>query len=167
MGGLFTDASVHPPLIKDHLIHFMRVHPAAGGGLGMRRKRAALGEFFGLCTAWHGLGDISPVGHATNPALDLAWYSFDVKNSTCSAQRRGRSSRLSQVAVWIPVAQRALGAGRGGDRQPELASRAEEADPLVTWGMSRPLGERERQTDVPGNVERSANDHQPGSSCVK
>ena len=46
----------------------------------MARKVAALCEFFGVRTAWHGPGDVSPVGHAANVHLDLA--------STTSASRR-------------------------------------------------------------------------------
>ena len=42
----------------------------------MARKVAALAEFFGVRTAWHGPGDVSPVGHAANVHLDLACPNF-------------------------------------------------------------------------------------------
>jgi mannonate dehydratase len=40
---------------------------------------AILGEMFGVKTAWHGPGDVSPVGHAANVALDLVSYNFGVQ----------------------------------------------------------------------------------------
>ncbi len=52
---------------------------SAGGGLTPCRKIAIFGEHFGVRTAWHGPGDVSPVGHAANVALDLASYNFGVQ----------------------------------------------------------------------------------------
>ena len=43
------------------------------------RKVAALGEMFGVRTAWHGPGDVSPIGHAANVTLDVACYNFGVQ----------------------------------------------------------------------------------------
>jgi mannonate dehydratase len=40
---------------------------------------AVLGEAFGVRTAWHGPGDVSPVGHAANVTLDLVSYNFGVQ----------------------------------------------------------------------------------------
>ena len=45
----------------------------------MARKLAALCEFFGVRTAWHGPPDTSPVGHAANLMLDLACYNFGIQ----------------------------------------------------------------------------------------
>jgi mannonate dehydratase len=36
-------------------------------------------EFFGVRTAWHGPGDVSPVGHAVNLHLDLACSNFGIQ----------------------------------------------------------------------------------------
>ena len=79
MGELFTNPNEYLPLIKDRLIDFIRVHLSAIGGLSVGRKLAALCEFFGVRTAWHGPGDVSPVGHAANLALDLACYNFGIQ----------------------------------------------------------------------------------------
>ena len=38
-----------------------------------------LGEFFGVKTAWHGPGDVSPVGHTAQLHLDLASYNFGIQ----------------------------------------------------------------------------------------
>jgi hypothetical protein len=48
----------------------------------LARKLAALCEFFAVRTAWHGPGDVSPVGHAANVALDLACYNFGIQEET-------------------------------------------------------------------------------------
>jgi mannonate dehydratase len=47
----------------------------------MARKVAALSEFFGVKTAWHGPSDVSPVGHAAGLALELASYNFGIHES--------------------------------------------------------------------------------------
>jgi len=79
MGELFVNQNEYVPLVKDRLIDFMRVHISDIGGLSMARKLAAFCEFFGVRTAWHGPGDVSPVGHAANLALDLACPNFGIQ----------------------------------------------------------------------------------------
>ena len=68
MGELYVNQAEYVPLIKDRLIDFIRVHISDIGGLTPARKLAAFCEFFGVRTAWHGPGDVSPVGHAANLA---------------------------------------------------------------------------------------------------
>jgi mannonate dehydratase len=46
-----------------------------------------MGEIFGVKTAWHGPGDVSPVGHAANVALDLACYNFGVQEYSSFSDR--------------------------------------------------------------------------------
>ena len=82
MGELYVNQSEYVPLIKDRLIDFMRVHISDIGGLSMARKLAAFCEFFGVRTAWHGPGDVSPVGHATNLHLDIAVPNFGIQEQT-------------------------------------------------------------------------------------
>jgi mannonate dehydratase len=43
------------------------------------RKVAAMGEIFGVKTAWHGPGDVTPIGHAANVTLDLVCYNFGIQ----------------------------------------------------------------------------------------
>ena len=78
MGELFNTQHEYVPLIKDRLIDFIRIHISQIGGLSPARKVAALSEFFGVRTAWHGPGDASPVAHAAQLALELASYNFGV-----------------------------------------------------------------------------------------
>ena len=78
MGELFNTQHEYVPLIAGRLIDFMRAHVSQIGGLSMARKVAALCEFFGVRTAWHGPGDTSPVGHAAQLALELASHNFGI-----------------------------------------------------------------------------------------
>jgi mannonate dehydratase len=81
MGELFNNPNEWVPLISNRLIDFIRIHLSQVGGLTMARKVAAMCEFFGVGTAWHGPGDVSPVGHAANVHLDLACPNFGIQEA--------------------------------------------------------------------------------------
>lgn len=81
MGELFNNPNEFVPLISGRLIDFIRIHISQVGGLTMARKIAALCEFFNVRTAWHGPGDVSPVGHAANVHLDLATPNFGIQEA--------------------------------------------------------------------------------------
>ena len=78
MGELFNTQHEYVPLIKERLIDFIRIHISQIGGLSPARKVAALCEYFGVRTAWHGPGDASPLAHAAQLALELSTYNFGV-----------------------------------------------------------------------------------------
>jgi mannonate dehydratase len=79
MGELFNSPHEWTPLISERLIDYMRMHVSQMGGVTPARKVAAIGEVFGVKTAWHGPGDVSPIGHAAHLALDLACYNFGIQ----------------------------------------------------------------------------------------
>lgn len=81
MGELFNNPAEWVPLVAGRLIDFIRVHISQVGGLTMARKMAAMCEFFSVRTAWHGPGDVSPVGHACNIHLDLATPNFGIQEA--------------------------------------------------------------------------------------
>ncbi|MFL5340697.1 MAG: enolase C-terminal domain-like protein [Gemmataceae bacterium] len=81
MGELFNNPNEYVPLISERLIDFIRIHLSQIGGLTPARKVAALCEFFNVRTAWHGPGDVSPVGHAANVHLDLAIPNFGIQEA--------------------------------------------------------------------------------------
>lgn len=86
MGELFNNPNEFVPLIAERLIDFIRIHISQIGGLTPARKVAALCEFFAVRTAWHGPGDVSPVGHACNVHLDLAAPNFGIQEARVFTQ---------------------------------------------------------------------------------
>lgn len=86
MGELFNNPNEWLGLVSDRLIDFIRIHISQIGGLTPARKVAALCEFFGVRTAWHGPGDVSPVGHAANVHLDLAVPNFGIQEARVFTQ---------------------------------------------------------------------------------
>jgi mannonate dehydratase len=86
MGELFNNPNEFVPLITGRLIDFIRIHISQIGGLTPARKVAALCEFFAVRTAWHGPGDVSPVGHAANVHLDLAVPNFGIQEARLFTQ---------------------------------------------------------------------------------
>jgi mannonate dehydratase len=96
MGELFTHPREWTPLIADGLIDFIRVHISAVGGITPARKMAAFCEAFSVRTAWHGPGDVSPVGHAANVHLDVSSPNFGVQEWS------GFSERMMEVFPGCP-----------------------------------------------------------------
>jgi mannonate dehydratase len=79
MGELFNSPHEWTPLIAERLIDFIRIHVTQAGGITPVRKIAAFAELFGVRTAWHGPGDVSPIGHMANVTLDVACYNFGIQ----------------------------------------------------------------------------------------
>ena len=79
MGELFNNPREWTPLIAQKLIDYIRVHISQIGGLTPARKLAAFCEAYSVRTAWHGPGDVSPVGHAANIHLDVACWNFGIQ----------------------------------------------------------------------------------------
>jgi mannonate dehydratase len=78
MGELFVNRAEWLPLVKNRWIDFFRAHISAIGGLNMARKITLACEFYNVQTAWHGPGNVSPVGHAVNLHVDLAATNFGI-----------------------------------------------------------------------------------------
>ena len=79
MGELFNNPLEWRELVAKGLIDYIRVHLSQIGGLTPARKLAVLCEAFGVRTAWHGPGDLSPVGAAAQLHLDLASPNFGIQ----------------------------------------------------------------------------------------
>jgi mannonate dehydratase len=87
MGELFNNPHEWNNLIRDSVIDFIRVHVSQAGGLTPCRKMAAMAEAFQVRTAWHGPGDVSPIGHCANVTLDVVCYNFGIQEWTFANDR--------------------------------------------------------------------------------
>ena len=141
MGELFNTQHEYLPLIKERLIDFIRIHISQIGGLSPARKVAALCEFFGVRTAWHGPGDASPLAHAAQLALELASYNFGIHEGGSFPKE------TQEVFVGCPESQERLHAGareagprhRRGREASRRSSRFPAGPPNFdySWGTTR------------------------------
>ena len=143
MGELFTHPLEWRPLIVNQLIDFIRVHISAIGGITPARKLAALCEAFGVRTAFHGPGDVSPIGHAANVHLDVAVPNFGIQEFS------GFDAVLEEVFPGCPQVQDGSlypndRAGLGIDIDEALAAKypihpnmAQFKDGVVDWTQAR------------------------------
>jgi mannonate dehydratase len=97
MGELFNSPHEWTPLITARLIDYIRIHVTQSGGLTPARKIAAMAEIHGVRTAWHGPGDVSPIGHAANVTLDVVCYNFGIQEYSPF------NDRLQEVFRGCPV----------------------------------------------------------------
>lgn len=81
MGELFNNPHEWVEPITKRWYDFIRVHISQIGGITPAMKLARLGEWFNVRTAWHGPGDVSPVGHAANAHIDLAVWNFGIQEA--------------------------------------------------------------------------------------
>ncbi len=136
MGELFVHPNEWLGLISERLIDFIRCHISAIGGLTPARKLASLCEAFGVRTAWHGPGDVSPVGHAANVHLDLAVPNFGIQEWS------GFSDRMREVFPGCPEIRDGYvyvndQPGFGVDINEELAAKYPCRNDLPKWTLAR------------------------------
>ncbi len=107
MGELFNSPHEWQPLIEERLIDYIRVHVSQAGGFTPARKIAILAEQYGVRTAWHGPGDVSPVGHMAN--VYAGHCQLQLRHSGVLTFQRADSGdlpRLSRNERRISVGQR-------------------------------------------------------------
>jgi mannonate dehydratase len=81
MGELFNNINEFKLPMVNQYFDFIRAHISQIGGITPAMKIARLGEWFNIRTAWHGPGDVSPVGHAANAHIDLAVWNFGIQEA--------------------------------------------------------------------------------------
>ena len=79
MGELFVNNNEWLTLVQNRWIDYIRTHLSFIGGLTPARKMAAFAEMYGVRTAWHGPGDLTPVGMAAQIHLDTAIHNFGIQ----------------------------------------------------------------------------------------
>ena len=81
MGELFNNLNEFVEEMTDHSFDYIRCHISQIGGITPAMKIAHLGELFNVKSAWHGPGDVSPIGHAANCHIDLNIWNFGIQES--------------------------------------------------------------------------------------
>ena len=81
MGELFNNINEFKMPMVNQLFDYIRVHVSQVGGVTPAMKIARLGEWFNIKTAFHGPGDVSPVGHAAQAHIDLAIWNFGIQEA--------------------------------------------------------------------------------------
>lgn len=136
MGELYNNPVEWKQLITEQLIDFIRVHISQIGGLTPARKLAALCEAFSVRTAWHGPGDVSPVGHAANLHLDLVCHNFGIQEFS------GFNDALREVFPGCPEVRNGYlyandRPGFGIDIDETLAARYPCEPAVIQWTQAR------------------------------
>jgi len=67
------------PMVVEQTIDYMRCSPMHIGGITAGKKLAAIGEPHGVKTAFHGPGDVSPIGAAASAHVGMAIANFGVQ----------------------------------------------------------------------------------------
>jgi len=91
MGELFNNVNEFVEPMVNHYFDFIRIHISQIGGITPAMKVARLGEWFNVRTAWHGPGDVSPVGHAANAHIDLAVWNFGIQEGGYNFSEKERA----------------------------------------------------------------------------
>ena len=136
MGELFVDFKQWDYLISNRLIDFIRCHISDIGGLTPARKLAVFGEQFGVRTAWHGPGDVSPIGHTANVHLDLNAHNFGIQ------EWAGFNDTLKEVFPGCPELKNGYvyandKPGFGIDIDEKLAAKFPCNDNVTKWTQTR------------------------------
>lgn len=100
MGELFNNPMEWLPLIQNRWIDFIRCHISQIGGVTPARKLAAQCELFGIRTAWHGPGDVSPIGHVANLQLDLVTPNFGIQE-WCGMENHPQIQEVFTGLPWV------------------------------------------------------------------
>lgn len=138
MGELFNNPREWTPLIANKLIDYIRVHISQIGGITPAKKLANLSEAFGVRTAWHGPGDVSPVGHAANIHLDISCSNFGIQ------EWNGFSDVIQEVFPGCPQYKEGYlypneSPGLGLDIDEVLAEKFPCLNKLPDWTLARTI----------------------------
>ncbi len=98
-GELFNSMDQLLPLLERRLIDYIRLDISHFGGITPLRKAAYIADAYGIQTAFHGPGDISPLAHAAQFHLDLHVPNFGIQETLRF------DPRLKEVFEWQIVSE--------------------------------------------------------------
>jgi mannonate dehydratase len=148
-GELFNNSHEWKFLITERLIDYIRVHLSQIGGITAGRKLQIFAEQFGVRTAWHGPGDMSPLGHAANIHIDLAAANFGVQEWSGTEppnfviqKLKGPRDALLEVFPGLPEYRNGYvyandKPGLGVDIDENAAARYPCENTITTWTQTR------------------------------
>jgi len=79
MGETYTGQWEGLHLITEHLIDYLRHDLCHVGGITTGKKVAVVAEPYGILTAWHGPGNISPIAHMANAHVSFSVPNFGIQ----------------------------------------------------------------------------------------
>lgn len=79
IGELFTHPLEWRTIIQNQWVDFIRVHLSDIGGITPAIRLAHFADAYQVRTAWHGPGDLSPIGMAAQMHLDLSLPNFGIQ----------------------------------------------------------------------------------------
>jgi mannonate dehydratase len=136
MGELFANPVEWRHLISRHLIDFIRVHVSTIGGITPAIKLAHLCDAFGVRTAWHGPGDVSPVGMAANVHMDVHLPNFGIQEWAFRSKAEGELfDGIPEVRSGYAYPNGRPGLGITMDEG--IAARMPATNPVIEWTQSR------------------------------
>jgi mannonate dehydratase len=97
MGELFNNINEFKMPMVNQWFDYIRVHVSQIGGITPAMKIARLGEWFNIKTAFHGPGDVSPVGHSAHAHIDLAIWNFGIQEAV------NFSDKLQSIFTGCPT----------------------------------------------------------------
>ena len=148
-GELFNNPVEWRKLISERLIDYIRVHLSQVGGITPARKLQIFAEQFGVRTAWHGPGDMSPLAHAANIHIDLAALNFGVQEwsgieppNFVIQELKGPHGALLEVFPGLPEFDNGYvyandKPGLGVDLNEEEAAKYPCENTVTTWTQTR------------------------------
>lgn len=148
-GELFNNEAQYRELIVQRLIDFIRVHITQIGGITPAYKLAVFAEQFGVRTAWHGPGDMSPLAHAANIHIDMAVPNFGVQEwsgirppNFVIQELSGPEGALLEVFDGLPEFRDGYvyandRPGLGIELNEKAAAKYPNHDEVTTWTMTR------------------------------
>jgi mannonate dehydratase len=79
IGEIISSTHQILPMIAEQTIDYMRCSPMHIGGITAGKKLAAIGEPYQIKTAFHGPGDVGPIGAAASAHVGMAISNFGIQ----------------------------------------------------------------------------------------